>query len=257
MRPASRDRRKMTGAFRLIGGFTVAAVVSVSGAIHVEFATPQASVASEEVRAARIDPYVEKSRILVLTDIANEPDDQMSLVRLLVYSNHFDIEGLVATTSTWMKHAVRPDVIRMLIDAFEQVRPNLLEHQPGFPTAAALRSIVTEGQPAYGLAAVGPGKTSPGAELLLRAADRADPRPLWITIWGGANTLAQALLHARATRTAGQVEQIVSKLRVYSISDQDDAGPWIRREFPTLHYIVMPSPPNGEQYSYATWTGMW
>jgi hypothetical protein len=43
---------------------------------------------------------------------------------------------------------------------------------------------------------------------------------------------------------------------VYSISDQDDAGPWIRREFPDLHYIALPSPPNGEQYAYATWTGI-
>ena len=86
--------------------------------------------------------------------------------------------------------------------------------------------------------------------------DRKDPRPLWITIWGGANTLAQALLDLRATRTPADVERMVSTLRVYSISDQDDAGPWIRREFPTLHYIAMPSPPNGEQYSYASWTGI-
>jgi hypothetical protein len=90
----------------------------------------------------------------------------------------------------------------------------------------------------------------------VRAMDRKDPRPLWITIWGGANTLAQALLDLRATRTPADVERMVSTLRVYSISDQDDAGPWIRREFPTLHYIAMPSPPNGEQYSYATWTGI-
>ena len=47
-----------------------------------------------------------------------------------------------------------------------------------------------------------------------------------------------------------------SKLRVYTISDQDDAGPWIRREFPALHYIAMPSTPDGDQYAYATWTGI-
>ena len=50
-----------------------------------------------------VDDVQGKSRVLVLTDIANEPDDQMSLVRFLVYSNEFDIEGLVATTSTWQK----------------------------------------------------------------------------------------------------------------------------------------------------------
>ena len=41
-----------------------------------------------------------------------------------------------------------------------------------------------------------------------------------------------------------------------SISDQDDAGPWIRREFPSLFYIAMPSAPNSEEYYYATWTGI-
>jgi hypothetical protein len=219
-------------------------------------ATVQGTGTGRESVGARIDPYVPRQRLVVLTDIANEPDDQMSMVRLLVYSNQLDIEGLVATTSTWMKKAVRPDVIRLLLDAYEQVQPRLLEHQPGFPTAAELRSVVTTGQPAYGMAAVGPGKTSPGAELIVRAVDRADSRPLWVTIWGGANTLAQALLDVRASRTPDEVEQFVSKLRVYSISDQDDAGPWLRREFPDLNYIAMPSPPDGEQYYYATWTGI-
>jgi len=75
----------------------VAVVVSTSAA-----GPPQASI------AARVDAYVARPRLLVLTDIANEPDDQMSMVRLLVYSNQYDIEGLVATTSTWMRNRVRP-----------------------------------------------------------------------------------------------------------------------------------------------------
>src|SRR6185436_1131696 len=41
-----------------------------------------------------------------------------------------------------------------------------------------------------------------------------------------------------------------------AISDQDDAGPWIRKEFPALHYIAIPSPPDGDQYYLATWTGI-
>ena len=81
----------------------------------------------------------------MLTDIANEPDDQMSLVRLLVYSNRVEIEGLVATTSTWMRRAVRPDVIRTVLDAYEQVQPKLLEHEKGFPTAASLRAARHDG----------------------------------------------------------------------------------------------------------------
>src|SRR3954467_15462390 len=155
--------------------------------------------------AARIDPYSPKIRVVVLTDIANEPDDQMSMVRFLVYPNQFDVEGLVATTSTWMRNRVRPEVIRTLIDAYAEVQPNLSKHQDGFPTAAALRNVVKAGQGGFGMAAVGRGNTSEGAEAIIRAADKADDRPLWITVWGGANTLAQALLQVRETRTPAEV----------------------------------------------------
>jgi len=206
--------------------------------------------------AARVDAYVERPRVIVMSDIANEPDDQMSMVRLLVYANQFDIEGLVATTSTWMRRTVRPDVIRTVLDAYGQVQPSLAAHEPGFPSADTLRARVVPGQAAYGMDAVGPGKDSEGSALILSVAERPDPRPLWVLAWGGANTLAQALLTARATRSPEAFEKIVDRLRVYAISDQDDAGPWLRREFPALHYIVLPSPPNGDQYYLATWTGI-
>jgi Cellulose-binding Sde182, nucleoside hydrolase-like domain/Cellulose-binding protein Sde0182, C-terminal domain len=228
----------------------LAAVLPIVGFLAVQ--TPQ----TPDPLAARVDPYVEKQRIVVMTDIANEPDDQMSMVRFLVYSNEFDVEGLIATTSTWMRRQTRPDVIRMLVDAYEQVRPSLLAHRPGFPAADALRSVIASGQAGYGMAAAGPQNMTPGAELVLRAADRNDPRPLWVLGWGGTNTLAQALLHARATRSAADLDRLVSKLRVYTISDQDDAGPWIRREFPSLHYVATPSTQDGEQYYFATWTGI-
>ena len=61
---------------------------------------------------------------------------------------------------------------------------------------------------------------------------------------------------ARRTKSPAELAAIVAKLRVYAISDQDDAGPWIRREFPGLHYIAMPSTPDGDQYYLATWTGI-
>ena len=147
-------------------------------------------------------------------------------------------------------------MIHSVLDAYEKVQPNLVKHAAGFPAAAALRAVVVPGQPGYGMEAVGPDKMSAGAELILRAAERADARPLWVLGWGGTNTLAQALLSARSSRTAAQVEALVPKLRVYTISDQDDAGPWIRREFPALHYVATPSTPDGEQYYFATWTGI-
>ena len=137
-----------------------------------------------------------------------------------------------------------------------QVRSNLLLHAKGWPTAQDLDAAFFTGQPGYGMAAIGADKTSEGAEAIVRAVERDDPRPLWICVWGGANTLAQALLDVRATRPAGEVERFVGKLRVYSITDQDDAGPWIRREFPDLFYIVQPSTQTGGEYYYATWTGI-
>jgi hypothetical protein len=212
--------------------------------------------AADDPPASQPDPYVAKPRIVVMTDIANEPDDQMSLVRFLLYSNQFDVEGLIATTSTWMKNKVRPDVITSLIEAHGSVQPNLLKHAAGFPTAATLQAVVASGQTGYGMEAVGAGKGSAGADLIIRAAEKADPRPLWVLGWGGVNTLAQALSAVRSTKTAEQAATIVSKLRVYTISDQDDAGAWIRREFPALHYVVSPSSQNGEEYYSATWTGI-
>ena len=234
---------------------SVAVVVVALASIGIPAAAQDADD-SQMALAARVDPYVERPRVLVLTDIANEPDDQMSLVRFLVYSNELEVEGLVATTSTWLKEKPRPDVIHEVIDAYEEVQPNLLLHADGFPTADRLHGLVATGQPSYGMAAVGPDKMSAGAERLLAAAAEPDERPLWVTIWGGANTLAQALLHARETMTTAELDALVSKLRVYSISDQDDAGPWIRREFPRLHYVARPSTPNGEEYRSATWTGI-
>jgi hypothetical protein len=192
----------------------------------------------------------------VLSDIGNEPDDQMSLVRLLLYSNELDIEGLVATTSTWQRSKASPEIMKQVIAAYGKVRSNLTLHAQDWPTESELNASVSAGQPQYGLAATGPDMMTVGAQAIIDAADRDDDRPLWVSVWGGANTLAQALIHVKATRSADALAKLVAKLRVYSISDQDDAGPWIRKEFPNLFYIVKPSPPNSEEYASATWTGI-
>lgn len=49
-----------------------------------------------------------RPRVVVLTDITNEPDDEPSLVRFLVFADEYDVEGLIATTSVWLKDRVRP-----------------------------------------------------------------------------------------------------------------------------------------------------
>ena len=198
----------------------------------------------------------EKPRIFVLTDIENEPDDAMSMVRFLVYANNYDVEGLAATTSIHQRNEVATYRIREIVEAYAKVRENLETHEPGFPSGDYLRSIITEGLPTYGMKAVGEGKDSPASELLIKAVDKEDPRPLWVTAWGGANVLAQALWKVRQTRSKEAVQRFVSKLRVYTISDQDDSGPWMRKEFPELFYIVSPGFSSGGGYHQATWSGI-
>lgn len=198
----------------------------------------------------------EKPRIFVLTDIENEPDDAMSMVRFLVYSNQFDIEGLAATTSIHQRNKVAPLKIREIADAFGKVRDNLEKHEPGFPTVDYLNGLITEGLPEYGMNAVGEGKDSQASRLLIRAVDKNDPRPLWVTVWGGPNVLAQTLWSVRKTRSAEELRKFIARLRVYTISDQDDSGPWIRKEFPDLFYIVSPGFNSGGAYHAATWSGI-
>jgi hypothetical protein len=198
----------------------------------------------------------EKVRLFVLTDIENEPDDAQSMVRLLTYSNQFDIEGLVATTSVHMSDKTSPARIREIVDAYGQVRDNLEKHESGWPTVEHLRSVISEGLPQHGMRAVGEGKDSPGSAALIAAVARDDPRPLWVSVWGGPNVLAQALWKVRATRSPKALAKFIAKLRVYTISDQDDSGPWIRKNFPQLFYIVSPGYAPGGAYHFATWSGI-
>lgn len=198
----------------------------------------------------------DKPRLLVLTDIENEPDDAMSMVRFLVYANQFDIEGLVATTSVHQKKKVAAWRIREIVEAYGKVRENLEKHEAGYPSAESLLAQVCEGRADYGMEAVGEGMDSAGSELIIKATDREDSRPLWISVWGGPNCLAQALWKVKRTRSAWELSRFVEKLRVYTISDQDDSGPWLRRTFPDLFYITSPGFSDGGAYHLATWSGI-
>ena len=88
-----------------------------------------------------------RQRVLVLTDISNEPDDEESMVRFLVYANEYDIEGLVATTSTHLRTRTREDLIRRQLEAYGQVRGNLAKHAPGYPTKEQLLAVEDNGAP--------------------------------------------------------------------------------------------------------------
>lgn len=196
----------------------------------------------------------ERSRLIVLTDIGNEPDDSESMVRLLLYSNDIDIEGLVATTSRHHPKDPRSELISRRMDAYGAVLANLRAHDQRYPDAEKLRTRILSGSPFYGMSGVGKGKDTAASRLVIAAVDRPDPRPVWIAIWGGAADLAQALWTVRDTRSPEEVKRFVSRLRVHSISDQDDAGPWVRAYFPELFWVT--SIHAFTNYDLGTWRGI-
>jgi hypothetical protein len=88
----------------------------------------------------------QKSRMIVLTDIGGDPDDQQSMVRLMLYSNEFNIEGLIASASGTPgelgENVVKPHLIREIVEAYGQVRPNLLLHKKDYPECGSLTSEI-------------------------------------------------------------------------------------------------------------------
>lgn len=205
-----------------------------------------------------LDPYQNiaqtnpRLRVVVLTDIEADPDDAQSMVRFLTYSNQWDIEALIATTSIHQQTRVAPESIDQVLRAYGKVQPNLLLHEKGYPSYEQLRPKIKKGPAVYGMQAVGEGKDSQGSDWILQVLNSPDPRPVWFCVWGGPNVLAQALWKIKHTQSVADAAKLYRKMRIYTISDQDDSGPWIRKNFPDIFYIVTP----GYNYSRASWLGM-
>src|SRR5687768_3873816 len=139
----------------------------------------------------------QKLRVLVLTDIEADPDDAQSMVRFLTYTNQWDTEGIIATSSIHQKTRVAPESIHKILLAYQKVQPNLIKHEDGYPTYEQLSAKVKKGLPVYGMDGVGEGKDSEGSEWIIQTLEKQDARPLWVSVWGGTNCLAQALWKIR------------------------------------------------------------
>lgn len=193
-----------------------------------------------------------KLNVIVLTDIEADPDDTQSLIRFLMYSNQWNIEALIATTSIHQKNRVAPESIIEVLEAYKRIHPNLEKHENGFPSYNTLHDKVKKGLPVYGMTGVGKGKDSEGSAWIVKILEGEDNEPVWFSVWGGTNTLAQTLWKIKNEKSPKEAERIFRKVRIYTISDQDDSGPWIRKNFPGIFYIVTP----GYNYPNATWLGI-
>ncbi len=206
---------------------------------------------------SKLDAAQPKPRMVVLTDVSTwETDDSESLVRLMVHADLFEIEGLVFTTG-WSLDTTRDDFIELIhdaVNAYEKDLPNLQKrsqqttqledetHQEiGYwPSPKYLRDRTMFGSKKRGAEHIGEGNDSPGSELIIKLADEDDDRPIWITVWGGGNTLAQAVWRVQKDRSPEELKTFLNKLRVYTITDQDrdqktpysdSSHQWLRREF--------------------------
>jgi len=200
-----------------------------------------------------------KPRLVVLSDISTwEPDDHESLIRLLVHADMYEIEGIIITTG-WSMDDVNKvkhfkDIATGVIDAYQKDLPNLLKrsNQTGFaqneekqkigywPSANYLRERTMFGSMLMGMDKIGVDNDSDGSNLIIQLADEDDNRPIWVTFWGGGNTLAQSIWQVQQTRSKSELKTFLNKLRVYAITDQDrpqkssfkiSSHAWMRRDF--------------------------
>ncbi len=215
---------------------------------------------SREVKASVRDQRGERPILVVTTDIGGDPDDQQSLTRLLLYSNEFDIRGLIASSSGTRGElgvdTVRNQLICAYIHAYDKVYDNLARHDPAYPDPDSLLARVKKGNPRRGPEHIGAGNDTEGSEWIIRVVDRAGERLVHVAVWGGQTDLVQALWKIKHTRDPEKYSQFLSRLRVYDINDQDGLYPYIRQEFPGIFYILA-SAPEGADKREGAYRGMY
>ena len=211
-------------------GLLVVALVAASGCAVPAIARAQAPGAGGALDGVR-------HRVLVSTDIGGtDPDDQQSMVHLLLYADVFDLEGLVSSPYG----PGRKSHILEVIDRYERDYPSLRRHSDRYPTPDALRAITKQGETEVAPYAGVRGPTE-GSQWIVQRARAADPRPLYVLVWGGLEDLAQALHDA---------PDILPKLRVHFIGGPNkkwspDAYQYIVTHHPTLWMIEANATYNG------------
>ncbi len=181
-------------------------------------------------------PDDQKHRVVVMTDIGGDPDDQQSLVRFLLYSCDFAVEGITTGFGHGHYRKTRPDLVRKAIEAYSKVYPNLLRHRADYPSPRHLLSVLKDGHNGDPHS-VGPGMDSEASEWIIKVLGKDDPRPVWFTVWGGPRELAQAIWKLSKTRTPEQLAALEARIRVHSIADQDRTAAWVKKNHPDVFWI--------------------
>ena len=183
----------------------------------------------------------------------SDPDDVQSMVRFLLYSNEFDVEGLIASAGT-RAHIARKQGILDMLDFYDRVDENLRKHDARYPGADQLRSVTWQGRDGTygsgGMKNLGEGMDTEASDAIIRIVDKPDDRPVYVCVWGGPYEVAQAIWKVKNTRTPDELKRFLSKLRIYSIARQDNTLQWLLDNFPDLFIIVADNTYRG-MFSYA------
>jgi hypothetical protein len=170
-----------------------------------------------------------RHRVIVSTDIGGtDPDDFQSMVHFLLYTDVLDVEGLISSPYG----PGRREHILKIIDLYESDYANLKRHSAGYPSPEALRASTRQGA-LEGSGPTGFGRPTEGSDWIVRCARRADPRPLYVLVWGGIEDVAQALHDA---------PDILPKLRIYFVGGPNkmwsvDAYNYIEENHPGLWFL--------------------
>lgn len=162
----------------------------------------------------------DRLRVIVTSD--GEVDDECSMVRFLLYSNEWDIEAIITSSSQyhWLDHKwAGNNWLDPYINAYEKVQANLVLHDRRFPTAAYLRSKIFLGN----ITAEGEmdSITAGSQQIVKLLLDESDPRPIWIQAWGGTNTIARALKTIEE-KFPDKMFYVAKKIRFFFIWEQDE-----------------------------------
>lgn len=165
----------------------------------------------------------DRPRVFIETDAGGDPDDEQSLVRFLLLSSEWEVEGIIANRPRAREGENRNSertglgIVRRQLTAYGACWTNLVRHDPRFPP---LDHLWARTVPGYN-------DSDEGVNRLLAAVDAADPRPLWYADWGtdegsATNNLRRALDRVYRERGPDGYARFKSRLRLASA---DKFGP--------------------------------
>lgn len=235
------------------------------------------------VRHTVAQSFPERPRIIVTTD--PELDDNNSLIRFLLYSSDFEVEGLIYASSgfhwkgdgkgtkwyvpgreyarfgldtcpceSW-RWSKGERFVHNAVEAYEKVYPNLKVHNPAYPAPDQLKSKIRYGNIEFDGDI---SKDSPGSDLIRALILDDKPGKLFITAWGGQSTIARALKSIReqyeyTTGWENIRNKISRKVILLPSGDQDDMyAKYIKPNWPDIEYRQFSGGPN---YGYGAQLG--